>query len=178
MENTVALPFKDAFFRTFIAYNWPASGPRIFLTRNTWKNRRNLESALHWPKHLICLFCVVHLAKRTLAKDFEQFKLRWIRFLTALFHMVSDRNLLIGPFILHKEKTAYNICHLSFLPQGHKLIFTYTVWESFSLLHGLIHDLMAIDLQANQVSLNEPRTMISATKHVNLFLSESDYDCS
>lgn len=40
---TVTLPFKDAFFRTFIAYNWPASGPNIFLTRNTWENRRYLR---------------------------------------------------------------------------------------------------------------------------------------
>ena len=44
-----------------------------------------------------------HLAKRALAEDFEQFKLRWISFLAALFHMVSDRNLLICPFILHKQ---------------------------------------------------------------------------
>lgn len=44
-----------------------------------------------------------HLAKRALAEDFEQFELRWISFLAALFHMVSDRDLLIGPFILHKQ---------------------------------------------------------------------------
>ena len=36
-----------------------------------------------------------HLAERALAEDFEQFKLRWISFLTALFYMVGDRNLLI-----------------------------------------------------------------------------------
>lgn len=44
-KTTVALPFKDAFFRTFIAYNWPASGPTIFLTRNTWQkeNERILD---------------------------------------------------------------------------------------------------------------------------------------
>lgn len=28
-------PFNDAFLRTFIAYSWPASGPIIFLTKNT-----------------------------------------------------------------------------------------------------------------------------------------------
>lgn len=44
-----------------------------------------------------------HLAERALAKYFEQFKLRWISFLTALFHMMSDRNLLICPFILYKQ---------------------------------------------------------------------------
>lgn len=44
-----------------------------------------------------------YLAKRALAEDFEQFKLRWISFLTALFHMVGDRNLLIRSFILHKQ---------------------------------------------------------------------------
>lgn len=41
------LPFKDAFFRTFIAYNWPASGPRIFLTRNTCEDRRDLDTNTH-----------------------------------------------------------------------------------------------------------------------------------
>lgn len=50
-----------------------------------------------------CLLCFPHLAKRALAEDFEQFKLRRIRFLTALFHMVGDRNLLICPIILHKR---------------------------------------------------------------------------
>lgn len=44
-----------------------------------------------------------HLAERALAEDFEQFKLRRISFLTALFHMVGDRNLFICPFILHKQ---------------------------------------------------------------------------
>lgn len=54
-----------------------------------------------------------HLAKGALAEDFEQFKLRWISFLTALFHMMSDRNLLICPFILHKQyqhETAIQDC--------------------------------------------------------------------
>lgn len=44
-----------------------------------------------------------HLAKRALAEDFEQFKLRWISLLTALFYMVGDRNLLICPIILQKQ---------------------------------------------------------------------------
>lgn len=46
-----------------------------------------------------------HLAKRTLAEDFEQFELRRIGFLTTLFHMMGDWNLLICPFILHKQLT-------------------------------------------------------------------------
>lgn len=46
-ESWVELPFKDAFFRTFIAYNWPASGPRIFLTRNTCEDRRDLDTNTH-----------------------------------------------------------------------------------------------------------------------------------
>lgn len=50
----------------------------------------------------VCFF-FNHLAKRALAEDFEQFKLRWISLLTALFYMMGDRNLLICPIVLHKQ---------------------------------------------------------------------------
>lgn len=75
-----------------------------------------------------------HLAKRALAEDFEQFKLRWISFLTALLHMVGDRNLLICPFVLHKQyqyltstqDSRYVILHTHLL-QDLKPTITYTV---------------------------------------------------
>lgn len=35
-------------------------------------------------------------------------------------------------------------------PKPHKPVITYTVWERLSLFHGLIHDLMPIDLQSDQ----------------------------
>ena len=99
-----------------------------------------------------------HLAKRALAEDFEQFKLRWISFLAAFFHMVSDRNLLICPFVLHKQY-QYEAAGMSSYMHTHahthmlrdlKPVITYTVRERLSLLHGLVHDLMPIDLQPNQ----------------------------
>lgn len=183
IENKVALPFKDAFFRTFIAYNWPASGPTIFLTRNTWENRRNLErykTPTTAPTGTFdCSAVFPHLAKRALAEDFEQFKLRWISFLTALFHMVGDRNLLICPFILHKQYqyetstrdgryVILHACKHTHMPQHLKPIITYTVWERLSLLHGLVHDLMPIDLQPNQqVSSEESGTVNTFTKPVH-----------
>lgn len=48
---------------------------------------------------LVCYF-FSHFAKWALAEDFEQFKLRGISFLAALFHVMSDWNLLVCPFIL------------------------------------------------------------------------------
>lgn len=72
-----------------------------------------------------------HLAERALAEDFEQFKLRWVGFLAALFHMVGDGNLLVCLFILHKNSIgmrppqALQVCRPAFtLPET---IATYTV---------------------------------------------------
>lgn len=112
-----------------------------------------------------------HLAKRALAEDFEQFKLRWISFLTALFHMMSDRNLLIRPFILHKQyqyETTIQDASMSADTHTHihmfqdiKSIITYTVRKRFSLLHGLVHDLMPIYLQPNQQVSSEESGAVS-----------------
>ena len=69
-----------------------------------------------------------YFAKRALAKDFKEFELRWISLFAALLNVMGDRDLLIGAFI--------------------------TVCERLSLLHGLVHDLMSIDLAANAVYLH------------------------
>lgn len=37
--NNLNLPFSVAFFKTFMAYSWPASGPVTFLTRNTFAKK-------------------------------------------------------------------------------------------------------------------------------------------
>lgn len=37
--NNFNLPFSVAFFKTFMAYSWPASGPVTFLTRNTYAKK-------------------------------------------------------------------------------------------------------------------------------------------
>lgn len=157
----------------------------IFLTRNTCekKSQKSTNSfiSFSWWQYGICLLlCSCHLAKRALAEDFEQFKLRWIGLLTALFYMMGDRNLLICPVILHKQvqyETGTHGCCYSILHahnnnnnnmlQDLKPIITYTVWERLSLLHGLVHDLMSIDLQPDQQISEESTTVNTSTKLVH-----------
>lgn len=120
-----------------------------------------------------------HLAERALTEDFEQFKLRWISFLTALFHVVGDRNFLICPIILpkkfvyerQKRLQVYRAHRCTQKPQRRKS--TYTVWERLSLFHGLIHDLMSIDLQPNQQILYELTTASNFTNRIHPYFSLS-----
>lgn len=102
--TNTALPFKEAFFSTFIAYNCPPSGPTIFRTRNTWKPKRKhskREADVSSDRSTLDYF--PYLAKRALTEDFKKLKLRRIRFLTALFHMMGDGNLFIRAVFLRER---------------------------------------------------------------------------
>lgn len=156
-QNLTALPFKDAFFRTFIAYNWPASGPRIFRTRNTWENRRNVRNKhprrSHRWKHSVGPLCFLTLPKepwpRTLSNSnwdgsaFSQPSFTWWVIGISLYVPSSyTNNISMRQQVSHPTRTNTHICS--------NPIITYTVRERLSLLHGLVHDLMPIDLQPNQ----------------------------
>lgn len=148
MLGNSALPFKDAFFNTFIAYNWDASGPTSFLTRNTWKKQAEFRRASErdgnlWANHL------------TLPKE------PWPRTLSnsnwdgSAFSQPSFTWCVIG-ISLYVPSSYTNIgvrgCRNDEPPERSG---TYTVWERLSLFHGLVHDLMSIDLQPDQQVLNE-----------------------
>lgn len=130
-----------------------------------------------------------HLAKGALAEDFEQFKLRWISFLTALFHMMSDRNLLICPFILHKQyqhETAIQDCRYVSL-HAHTHIYAPRP-QAHHYLHSVRKTLpppWARPWSDAHWPAAEPTSFIRGvrdSKHFHkawssLFSAEPDYDC-
>lgn len=88
--------------------------------------------------------------------------------------MMGDRNLLICPVILHKQywyETRTQDCRYVTLRVWKGLdltpVVTYTVRERLALLHGLVHDLMSIDLQPNKQISEDSATVNTWTKLVH-----------
>lgn len=124
-----------------------------------------------------------HLAERALAEDFEQFKLRWISFLAALFYMVGDRNLLICPFVLHKPyqyETAAQDCRSIILhaPRPHAHHYLHSVRKTlpppWARPWSHAHWPAAKPKQSVRVSISKHFDKALSS----LFSTEQDYECS
>lgn len=73
-------------------------------------------------------------------------------------------------------KNTGDVTHWHVLPCCRGLVCsTYAVWERLSLLHGLIHDLMPIDLRTNQISSEGASAATNLHRHSS-FLAELDCD--
>lgn len=102
-----SVPFSDAFFRTFIAYIFPASLPSIFLTKNTYRNKNRIETRIFVTCLLsptLPLDSSTHLSERPLPKNFQKLELRGITLQHSLT-VFNHRSQIVLSLMLLSEKT-------------------------------------------------------------------------
>lgn len=55
-----------------------------------------------------CIIQCIYLSIRALAQNLQQFKLRWISFFKALFHMMTDVEFFQNTIILQERQDKHN----------------------------------------------------------------------